>query len=267
MQSGYVTANGVKLYYEIAGTGKPLVFIHGFGVDRRMWDAQFTEFAEQYQVIRYDVRGFGKSDLPGCEPFSNVEDLKGLLDALHLDRVTLIGLSMGGIIAIDFALAYPERLEALVLADSGLEGFVPHVDEAQQKSFFAIVQAAMRGDLVEASEVYLHTAVFKLCLTQPEVEAKIREMLKDYSFWHYKNQPNTIKATVPAITRLEEITLPVLTVLGIEDLPDFHEVADLFVEKMANARKVVIPDADHMSNMTNPAFFNAAVKEFLNVIE
>lgn len=263
MQNGYLTVNGVKLYYELAGEGNPLVFIHGFGVDRRMWDPQFAEFAEEYQVIRYDVRGFGQSDLPVAEEFSHVEDLKGLLDALGLERVTLIGLSMGGIIAIDFALAYPERLEGLVLADSGLDGFVPHIDEEQQKSFFAIVQATLRGDLAEAGELYLNTKVFKLCLTQPAVKAKIKEMINDYSFWHYKNQPNTVKAAVPAIARLQEITVPVLTVLGVEDLPDFHEVADLFVEKMANARKVVIPDADHMSNMTNPTVFNAAVKEFL----
>src|SRR5215210_3813779 len=123
---GMAEVNGTKLYYEsanIAGTGHAMVFIHGFTLDTQMWDDQFEYFAQQFQVMRYDVRGFGKSDVPTEELYSHVEDLKALLDHLEIRRSYLVGQSMGGGVAIDFALTHPEYLNALVLIDTALAGF------------------------------------------------------------------------------------------------------------------------------------------------
>ncbi len=104
--TGFANFNGGKLYYEVAGGGTPLVLIHGGLVNSGLWDKQFYAFAEHFRVVRYDVRGFGQSDLPTA-PFSHYDDVRQLLDFLNIDRAAVLGLSMGGAIAIDFALAYP----------------------------------------------------------------------------------------------------------------------------------------------------------------
>ena len=86
VQQGLAEVNGARLYYEVAGSGHPLVLIHAYALDTRMWDSQFEEFAQRYQVVRYDVRGFGRSAPPTEESYSHVEDLKALLDLLSLPR-------------------------------------------------------------------------------------------------------------------------------------------------------------------------------------
>ena len=119
---GVATMNDGSLYYEVTGDGPPLVFLHGFSVDHRMWDSQVDFFAQHHQVIRYDLRGFGRSSLP-TEPYAHVDDLRALLDHLQLTQATLVGLSRGGSVALDFTLTYPQRVDKLVLVDSVLGGY------------------------------------------------------------------------------------------------------------------------------------------------
>ena len=112
-----------RLYYEVAGSGHPLVFIHGFTLDTRMWDDQFETFAREYQVVRYDRRGFGKSSLPVDEDYAHADDLAALLEHLGIDRAYVLGLSGGGASAIDFALTYPEAIDGLITVDTVLRGY------------------------------------------------------------------------------------------------------------------------------------------------
>src|SRR5690242_14712282 len=102
---GFAEVNGTRLCYEVAGSGHPLVLVHGFTLDKSMWDDQFSIFAERYKVIRYDLRGHGKSAVPGAEGFYHADDLKGLLDHLGVGRAHLIGLSLGAAIVTEFTLA------------------------------------------------------------------------------------------------------------------------------------------------------------------
>lgn len=95
-QSGFAEVNGTRLYYEIAGSGRPLVLIHGMTLDTRMWDDQFEPLAAQYQVVRYDARGFGKSAVPTGESYAHTDDLKALLEYLDIAHAFILGLSMGG---------------------------------------------------------------------------------------------------------------------------------------------------------------------------
>jgi len=122
-QNGFAEVNGTRIYYETAGSGHPLVLIHGYTLDTRMWDDQFETFAQHYQVIRYDMRGFGKSAFPTDENYTHPDDLRALLEHLEIEHAHILGLSMGGGTAIDFALTYPEVADALISADSILEGF------------------------------------------------------------------------------------------------------------------------------------------------
>src|SRR5437764_10880073 len=114
---------GTHLYYESVGSGAPLVLIHGFALDARMWDPQIAPFAERYHVIRYDLRGFGRSALPDGTAYSAPGDLKALLEYLGVGEAVIVGLSMGGGVAMSFALTYPEATRALILVDSVLGGW------------------------------------------------------------------------------------------------------------------------------------------------
>src|SRR5260370_38118700 len=121
LRTGFVETNGTKLYYEMMGEGHPLVLLHGGYMDRRIWDDQFAAFAQNYQVIRYDIRGFGKSALPQV-PYADWQDLFNLLTFLDVEKAHLLGLSLGGVIALDFTLMYPEMVDALILVGSPVPG-------------------------------------------------------------------------------------------------------------------------------------------------
>src|SRR5712692_459533 len=112
--SGYAPADGTSLYYEVAGVGSPVVLVHPGQGGCVLWDRQFLPFAREHRVIRYDARGFGRSERPNA-PFSPYEDLRAVLDAIGVAWAALVGLSLGGVTSIDFAIAYPERVSALVL--------------------------------------------------------------------------------------------------------------------------------------------------------
>jgi len=123
-QKGFAEVNGTTLYYEVAGDGHPLVLNHGGLVDNHSWDDQFDELAQHFKVIRYDMRGFGDSGMlkNGMEPYSMERDLYSLLQFLGIEKAYMLGLSMGGSLAIDFTLQYPEMVDALITVGAGLSG-------------------------------------------------------------------------------------------------------------------------------------------------
>ena len=124
-----------ETYYEVAGEGPALVLVHGAFVDHRMWDEQFGRFAEDYRVIRYDLRGHGKTGATSRSKYSIglfADDLKDLLDHLEIERATVCGLSLGGMIAQAFAVKYPDRLDALVLADTAVSVSLTWTDKLQR---------------------------------------------------------------------------------------------------------------------------------------
>jgi pimeloyl-ACP methyl ester carboxylesterase len=125
LQTGIAEVNGAKLYFESAGEGEPLVLIHGLALDTRMWDDQFAVFANHFKVIRYDARGFGKSSLPTAQTYSHADDLKALLDYLHISSTHVLGLSMGASIAIDFVVSHPGKTLKLIMSSGGPSGTMP----------------------------------------------------------------------------------------------------------------------------------------------
>src|SRR3989339_1460207 len=117
----------MDLYFQSKGEGVPIIFVHGFSLDSRMWDPQVEIFSKTNQVITYDIRGFGKSPVP-VGPYSHIEDLHNLVNHLKIQKFHLVGLSLGGEIAIDYALTYPDTILSLTLADSSLGGYSSTVD-------------------------------------------------------------------------------------------------------------------------------------------
>lgn len=258
-KSEIVTVNGTQLYYELQGDGPLVTLLHGFSLDCRMWDPQFDTFAREFRVLRYDLRGFGRSGPVGTEPYSPSDDLQALLDHLDIDATAVVGLSMGGGFAIDFALACPQRTTALVAADSALAGF--EWPGGRPSAWHAELAAAQ--GLAAAKQAWLDCVLFQPASEQPAVAAALGRMVEDYSGWHWLNAHPLIAPSAPAIDRLSEIRCPSLIIVGARDEADFQTVAERLAHDIADARLVRIPGAGHMSNMEAPREFNDAVAQFL----
>ena len=255
------------LYYEVSGSGHPLVLIHGFSLDTRMWDDQFETFARHYQVVRYDCRGFGKSALPINDDYAHADDLALLLEHLGVGQAYVLGLSMGGSIAVDFVLSYPEAVDALITVDSVLGG------RQWTPRYGALVNAMWRRrrelDHQAWVEEWLRFDIFDVAMEKPTVAAKLRDIISDYSGCHLtKDIGSRVRAANPPATeRLGEITVPTLVIVGERDSHDFHLIADILQEGIPGARKVVFPGAGHMVNMEFPEEFNRTVLDFLQEID
>jgi 3-oxoadipate enol-lactonase len=259
-QRGIAEVNGTGLYYEVAGFGYPLVFIHGFGLDTRMWDDQFEAFARRYRVVCYDMRGYGRSATPTDESYSHTDDLKALLEHLGIDRAHVCGQSRGGAVAIDFALAHPEATGALVLVDPVLAGHSWSQEAARTDG--AVWETAAKSGVEVGKAQWLAHPLFAPAREKPEVAARLEQIISDYSGWHLINTDPGRYADPPAAQRLHEIGAPTLVVIGERDLPDFHMIANT-LQQVPDARKVVLPGVGHMCNMEDPGRFNEVVRDFL----
>lgn len=258
---GEAPVNGTRLSYEVAGAGEPLVLIHGFALDMRMWDDQFAVFARTHRVVRYDLRGFGTSALPDGTPYSDADDLAALLRHLEIVGAALLGLSAGGAVAIDVALAYPDMTRALIPVDAALGGH--RWSDAWGAQLRSVWRAGREAGIDAARERWLALPLFAPACAQPAVAARLRRMVADYSGWHWVHRDPQTGSGPPAIDWLAEVSAPTLVVIGERDVPDFHAIADRLADQIEGARKVVLPRVGHMANMEAPAAFNERVLDFL----
>ena len=262
-QQGFADVNGTRLFYEVAGTGRPIVLIHGFSLNHRMWDDQIEPLSEHYRVIRYDVRGFGKSAVPADRNYAHADDLMALLEHLGESHAYICGLSMGGGITLHFAQAHPRATDAAILVDS-----VPGIWEWSQ-NFAAAFAAPMRAKAAEAgikaaNELLKVQPVFAPAKEQPRLVPQIDQILDDYPGWHWVNDDPLHSADPPAQEGLENISAPTLIIYGERDNPGILTTAATMQERIPNARTVVMAGVGHMSNMEDPATFNKAVLDFLS---
>lgn len=261
-KQGFANVNGTKLYYESAGSGRSIIFIHGFGLDTRMWDNQFNEFSQYYHVVRYDLRGFGKSALPTSDRYSHDRDLKALMDFLEIEHASFVGLSLGGRWGIQFAIEYKELTSALIIADAFPNGF-NLVDEKPSHTREILFNAQNKG-LQAAREAWFYSPLFKPARTSPQLSEFIWQMTSDYSGWHWVNEDPIIIENPPIAQRLNEIISPTLIIVGENDLGDFRRAADFLNQQIPNSLKEIIPGVGHMSNMEAPSTFNNLIKKFLD---
>jgi pimeloyl-ACP methyl ester carboxylesterase len=238
-----------------------VVFLHGFGLDLRMWESQAAALADHFMVIRYDMRGYGRSSLPTTEPYSHSDDLAALLAHLGVDSAHIVGLSAGGRNALRFAMAFPKIVRSLTLADSALDGFAWSAD--WQGRWNAIANQAKSGDLQGAKRMWLEHPLFAPAREQPALASRLSDMVYDYSGWHWINADPGLAPASPAISRLASVGNRTLVVCGDRDLPDFQDIAATLVAGIPGATRVAIPGAGHMANMEAPAAFNDALLHFL----
>ncbi|UCG51198.1 MAG: alpha/beta hydrolase [Candidatus Latescibacterota bacterium] len=264
-ERGIVPVENGEIYFEVMGEGETIVLAHGGMLDHRMWDDQFELFARDFRVVRYDARGHGLSRSPyGAR--RDFEDLRVLLDHLGISRTHLIGLSLGGRIAIDFALEHPDRVLKLIPVAPGLSGY--DFDADVEQTFFEEIRAAyIEADFDRAAEIFLHAWTVGPRRQPDEVDP---QMLARLSRWIRegakpgKDRGYALPPDPPAIERLGEIKIPTLVVIGDLDMPGILEIAGLIKTNVPGARKIVIKGAAHTVNVERSEEFNKVVLEFLN---
>jgi pimeloyl-ACP methyl ester carboxylesterase len=270
IESGYVPVESGSLYYEVVGNGPALLLIHAGVADSRMWDEQFEAFAEQFRVIRYDTRGYGKTTTQDGSSFSNRQDILDLLNHLGIEKTYLSGCSRGGQIATDFTLEFPERVAALIPVAAGVGGYAEDVDISDEEPFNIKAEELEKlGDwegLAELDAQLWADGCYRNGKAPANVRDKVRQMcLDNYRRQDGQGQPRVLQP--PAYGRLSEIKVPTLVIYGDIDTIASVVLSNYLANNIEDAKKVVFPGVAHMVNMEKPDEFNRLVINFLTGLE
>ena len=241
------------LWSEDRGSGTAAVLIHNGVMDARQWDVQMTSFASSHRVVRYDCPGFGRSSAL-ADDYRETDVLLSLLDERGLDRVSLVGNSRGGRIAVDFALAHPERVSALVLVCAAISGYRLNASSAAQN---AREEAALeQRDAAAITDVALE--IWGRLGATPRIrELMLANALADLTTEHEQGPARN------AIAHLEEIHMPVLVITGDHDAPPMAALGDVLETRIAGAVRMRFERSDHFPNLREPERFDKVVREFL----
>ena len=266
METGFVEVEGGKLYYETDGDGPAIVLIHAGFLDCRMWDPQFQFYSKNYKTIRYDVRGFGRSSIAKAK-FSDHNDLHALLAHLNVARATIIGVSNGGRIALDFAVEHPERIQSLVLVSPGVSGY--KVSGPEEEKLWNEFEEQMKPQEIADREGRATDAVEMdvnawAAAADPAARQKIRAVALD-NFHVQRENPwqFMVRPDPPAFQRLSEIHVPTLFIVGDKDVPAQILEVDNIHKHVPGSKKVLIKGADHIPNMSKQEEFDRTVLDFL----
>lgn len=262
-KQGYIEVEGGTLFYERKGRGNPIVFIHGNYNDHLIWEEQMESFSANYEVISYDLRGYGQSDTPR-RAFSNVEDLKLLLDTLELSKVTLVGSSMGGSVAIDFTLAYPGDVDRLILAAPSVSGR-SYPARMLWQGIKQHIQVRLKG-AEQAVDHFIANPYwnyyFPAAAKEKARQQTIDNVRNPVNFCRFP--PSLARVSKPyAIHRLGEISQPALILMGALDHPYNRETADILDKGILHSTKITLPDCGHLPFIEEPEKFSTLTGEFL----
>jgi pimeloyl-ACP methyl ester carboxylesterase len=242
--------DGVKIHYDVHGSGPTLLLSHGYSSTSRMWDGQVAALKDRYQVIVWDMRGHGESDYPTDQRLYSealtVGDMKALLDLVGARTAIVGGLSLGGYMSLAFHASHPERVRALMLFDTG-PGFKK--DEARARWNESAHQRAARFDKEGLAALN----------TSDEVRLTRH---RDASGLAGAARGMLAQENDRVIQSLDKVAVPTLVLVGADDT-NFLAATDYMATKIKGATKVVIPDAGHAANLHQPARFNQAVEAFL----
>jgi pimeloyl-ACP methyl ester carboxylesterase len=269
--SAYMEIEGKQLYYEVAGEGEPLVLAHAAFLDSGMWDGQWQEFSQHYRVVRYDMRGFGKSD-PLQAPTSRRAELDTLLNHLEIDAAYLVGCSLGGEVMLDFMLEHPQKVKGLVTVNSAPSGF--EMQGSPPAEIVEMIDAIQKRDLARVSEMQMRVWIDGPYRQPHEVDPAVRQRAAQMNqmpvrnfTWVVADMQPADPLTPPAVQQLQNVHMPTLVVVGSLDSPEVLRAADVMVAGIEGAQKAVIEGAAHIPSMEKPAEFNRVVLDFLGSLE
>jgi 3-oxoadipate enol-lactonase len=261
--TGVLALPGAQLAYEVTGDGPAVVFIHGFGLDMRMWDPQAEHLAGEFRVVRYDCRGFGASGpLDPAVPYTHAGDLVALLDHLAIGEAVLAGCSFGGRVALQTALAAPARARGLVLLDAVLDGI--DWDPASADALDDLARQVQAGGVLAGRAAWLAHPLFAAARERPELASRLAAMVADYPGQHWLGQDPHQQARPQPFDALEDLRMPALVAVGDRDVAGFREMSDVLARRLPGAAYRLIADAGHMVSMEQPAAVNELLTWFLD---
>lgn len=260
-----IDIRGARIHATVTGDGDTIVLIHAGIADSRMWDAQRERFTASHRVVTYDLRGFGQSSIPPVA-FAHHEDLRALLDVLGIETATLVGASLGGDVALAFSVAYPARVDALVLVNT-LAGMTSPSPELRA-GWDAVETAMESGSLDDAVELELRMWVDGPHRSAGDVDADVRMLVgeMDRALLHRAAEQEAATETElepPVRERLGGIAVPTLVVVGLLDLPDAVASAATLAAEIPDAQRFEIAEAAHLPSMERPEEFNPGVLAFI----
>jgi pimeloyl-ACP methyl ester carboxylesterase len=263
----FVEIEGKRLYYEMAGAGATIVLAHAGFLDHGMWDDQWHLLSQHYRVIRYDMRGYGKSDaLAG--PTTRRAELYALLTQLGIDAAYLVGCSLGGEMMLDFTLEYPGMVKGLVLVNSTPSGF--EMQGEPPADVLALIEAIQQRDVERITELQLRLWIDGPFRQPNEVDVRVRQRAAQMNqipvrnfTWVVADMQPANPLNPPAVQQLHNIQVPTLVVVGALDNPEIKRAAGVMVAGIPGAQKVVVEHAAHVPSMEQPASFNRVVLDFL----
>lgn len=268
-----VRANGLSLYYEEAGSGVPVVFVHEFAGDWRSWEPQVRFFSSRYRAVTFSARGYLPSEIPDSPgAYSQelqIEDLRGLLDALEIDQAHLCGLSMGSYTALLFGMQYPDRARSLTIAGSGY-GSGKNREEFHQR-VAEIAGQMLQGGMKAISAFYtLRPARVQLQNKNPRAWEEFRKQFEEHSSQGSAYTFLGVQRKRPSVTdlsdQMEKMPLPVLIMLGDEDEAGLE--GSLFMKRhIPRAGLEIFPRSGHTLNLEEPEHFNRSLLDFITAAD
>jgi pimeloyl-ACP methyl ester carboxylesterase len=268
------TDDGVRLYYEEAGTGTPLVFVHEFAGDLRSYEAQMRHFSRAYRCIAYNARGYAPSEIPeDWEAYSQqraTDDIRAVLDALRIERAHVVGISMGGFATVHFALRHADRALSLTAGGVGY-GSPPEVHERFAEEASAMAERIAReGMAAVAGDYALASARVQFQNKDPRGWAEFRRHLAEHDTVGSANTMRGYQARRPSLydfdADLAKVEVPMLILAGDEDDPALD--ASLWLKRtIPSATLGVFPGTGHALNQEEPALFNQLLQDFLHRVD
>lgn len=268
------TDDGVQLYYEDSGAGRPILFIHEFSGDHRAWELQVRYFARRYRCITYNARGYPPSEVPeSVDRYSQrraVDDAVNVLDHLRIDKAHIVGLSMGGFAALNFGIHYPQRAVSLVVGAAGM-GAEPD----KNAQFRREVEVVAQRWETEGAEKF--APIYGSGPGREQLELKdsrgFKEFIDQLSEHSAKGAALTLRgvqARRPSpfelVAELEKLVVPTLIIHGDEDRSCLGTGAFL-KRTIPSAGLMVFPKTGHTINLEEPALFNFALQDFFTQVE
>lgn len=258
--------NYIVSYHDEGLHGAPvIIFIHGFPLNKSMWDGQLEVLKDKYRVIAYDIRGHGNSD-EGNEAFSVdlfVNDLICFMDALEIDKTILCGLSLGGTIALNAAESHPERFYALILSDTTCQAETPEAKEKRLKTIDSIRKNGVEKYAAESLKNLFTPDSFN---TKTEEIETVREMIIKTTKHSLCNTLLAISLHRETCSKLQELKIPALIMVGKEDQITPPDTARLMNENFKDSVMYIIGHASHLSNLENPGEFNFQLGNFVKSV-
>ena len=270
----HAVVNGVRLYYEDVGQGVPMIFVHEFAGEAASWAPQMRFFARRYRAIAYNARGYPPSDVPedpaAYSQQQTADDIRGMLDALKIQKAHVVGLSMGGYATLHFGLTYPERALSLVVAGAGY-GSKADEREGFKRDSASIVEKFERDGMAKVAEIYaMGPTRVQFRDKDPQGWQEFHDLFAKQSAKGHALTMRGVQMQRPSVyeltDRMAKLEVPTLVMTGDEDEPCLDPGIHM-KRTIPTSGLVILPKAGHTINLEEPDAFNRAVLDFVTAVD